>query len=149
MRVRPCTLDDIRTIELCGMQLSEDPRHLIPVEFTEDDFDVAIRGVAKTIEQNGKPIACFGMVMRWPGLAEVWGFYAADALRQPKMLMRETLSWLRYGEEAFGVRRFQTTAREEFTAAQRWLLHLGFIPEARLPAYGLHGETHVLYGRVK
>lgn len=149
MIVRSCTLEDIRKIELAPEHINEDPRVLIPPEVDEQRFNEILAPRSWTVEENGLPVACFGFLERWEGVAEVWAVYSPWILERPKELLRLTREKLDWTQEHLCIRRFQTSVREHFGAGHRWVLHLGFIPEGRMPGYGLHGDTHILYSRIR
>lgn len=149
MNSRICTIDDMRKLKLQELQLSENPMDCVSENLSDEQINALLEPYARTLEHEGVPVACYGIVIRWPGLGEVWGMFSQTALDHPTHLARDVRAWLEIAEEFYELHRIQTSAPVEHAAAHRWLMHLGFVPEARLVGYGVHGGTHILYGRVK
>lgn len=145
MICKPCTVADLKALPLQAAQLAEDPRKLMSF----DQIEEALNEYALTLMGGDGPLACFGVVPRWPGVAAVWGLFSEEILAQPTALVRQVRSALGQAEIKLGLRRIETTAPEAQEKAHRWLMHLGFVPEGRCPCYGLNGETHIMYGRVR
>lgn len=113
-------------------------------------------GLAMTARDGEHIVLCGGVIPRashaYPAVGTVgphvgilWAVLAADAGRHMLWLHRATLRFL----DIEPLRRIEATVEEGFGEGCRWLELMGFESEGPLRAYGLNGETHVLYSRCR
>ena len=93
---------------------------------------------------DGKPVACGGTVLQWPGRSLAWTCMGPESGRHMRWLTREASRVLG------AVRgRVEATVRRDFDLGHRWARMLGFAVETPvLEAYGPQGEDHVGYVRM-
>lgn len=95
-----------------------------------------------TIRIDGEIAAVLGIMIPWPGKASAWACWTPLGSRHPGIIHRLTVRYLRMLIQRHRIRRLEAEVVDEFTAAHRWLEHLGMTPEGppRLLA-GPQGET--------
>ena len=145
---RPATLEDLMAIEAQEAQRFSDPRQLLESKVAPESLRAYLDKYSWTLESEGKPVACIGIVPLWPGVASCWGLFSEAALRYPTTLFRFALDGLAAAESKLNLRRIETTAPRTHLKAHRWLEHLGFQSEGIARAYGFDGSDHVHYARV-
>ena len=104
---------------------------------------------ARTIEREGRPIACYGVTPTLPGSGEAWALLSNEALELRGHLTEDVLYWLDRTQRENKLRRVSAYAYEDHAVAHRWLVSLGFEPEGRMRSFGPGGETCWLYGRIR
>jgi hypothetical protein len=96
-----------------------------------------------TVVQDGKPIACGGTLLQWPGRHQAWMYMAPQTSRHMRFITHAVQSGL---EKIKG--RIEFTVRADFAQGHRWAKMLGFSVETPcLKDYGPEGEDHVGYVR--
>jgi hypothetical protein len=101
----------------------------------------SITGEAYTMLKDGHPVACYGVAVLRPGVAEVWMFVrpgeplwtVAKALKRHADRCRDTYQ------------RVSATCRADHPAAGRFLAWLGLRFEGTLHGYGIDGADHLLF----
>jgi hypothetical protein len=90
-------------------------------------------------------LMCGGIVYQGPGRGALWSLVGDRA--------RPHMNYLHYAAKRFiGMdhwRRLEATCEEGFPQGCRWLKLLGFEFEGLMRAYGLNGETHRRYARIR
>jgi hypothetical protein len=102
-------------------------------------------GPAATLMGDDDVLACWGLVMHWPGLAEAWCLASQDIGRHALAFHRKGVWWLHHTMAAEHLRRVQCAVAQERQAARRWVRRLGLKREAVMPQYGPRGETFELW----
>lgn len=94
---------------------------------------------------DGSAVFCFGAIEHWPGRYEAWAYVTEAA--GPHMLWA-TREARRLLDAVAG--RVEFTVRADFAPGHQWAKLLGFVVETPCKArYGLHGEDHVGYVRLR
>ena len=146
--IRAARLEDLMGIEAQEAQRIADPRQLLGGALDLDTLGSYLGAYAWTLDCEGSPIVCAGIVLQWPGVASCWGLFAESALAHPSALSRFARKGLEAAGERFTLRRIETSAPCTHARAHRWLEHLGFESEGISRGYGIDGSDHVRYARV-
>lgn len=101
-------------------------------------------GPAWTLRVGGEIAACYGVLIPWDGLGDVWALVTPVGREHPLMVHRAILRALSCAGP-LRLRRLQADVREDFEVGHRWVRALGFQRESRMPAYGPHGEAFYRY----
>lgn len=108
----------------------------------------AMKSPSFTIMVGTRPVACMGLLILWPGVAEGWAFVAND-IRRYSMSFLKTAFWIiEQARARNNLHRIQAVVHEDFKTGQKFMKHLGFYPEAKLVAYGPDGANYMLYARI-
>lgn len=137
---RPFHVDLLRAQGVQDAQASE--VSLVPASYASITPPV---GPAVTAFAGDRVLICGGIQRLLPGNGVCWALMSADAGRH--------MHWLHYAVKRFleleRWRRLEATVEERFEAGCRWVRLLGFTDEGAMPGYGLMGETHRRYARVR
>jgi hypothetical protein len=145
--VRTTRPADLLAIETQAAQRFADLRALVPFE-AEQALTAYLQAYSWTLDSDGTPLMCIGVVPRWAGVASCWGIFSEDALGHPVRVARFARDGIEAAETRLELRRIETTAPTFHFAAQRWLRHLGFQNEGIARKYGIDGSDHFYYARV-
>lgn len=102
-------------------------------------------GISMTARDGDRIVLCGGILPTAPGMGVLWAVLSAKAGGHMVWLHRATRRFL----EIEPLRRLEATVEEGFPQGCRWLELLGFKHEGPMPGYGLNGETHIRYGKVR
>jgi hypothetical protein len=105
-------------------------------------------GSAITALVDGSPVAAFGCVSLWPGVAEMWSILSPQARQHPIHLTRVAKSFVDIAAQSLRLQRLQMTVRCDDLRAVRWALALGFSIEGAMPKYLVDGSDAYIMGRV-
>lgn len=107
--------------------------------------DVHARCLSGSVVMTNMPVAAFGVVHLWPGVAEVWCF-GTDHFRDVGLSLTKHIkrAWMP-SLKAMGIHRAQCFSMEGHTEAHSWLEMLGGIRESVQMNYGRNGETFYQY----
>lgn len=106
------------------------------------------QGPCFTALLHGSPVACFGLVLMWPGVAEAWMLTDEAIKGHALALTRAARKFFDCAEQSFQLHRTQITCDTRFEGAVEWAQAVGFRVEARLRRYGPDGTDHVLMTRL-
>lgn len=81
-----------------------------------------------TLVVNGRPIACFGIMVSSPGICEGWGVFSEEV----KEHRVKVFSTVKYVIDSVDFVRLQITCRDDFPVGKRMLTRLGLVEEAIL-----------------
>lgn len=102
-------------------------------------------GPALTGRVGDQILMCGGMIPMGPTVGVLWALLSEAAASHMLTLHRGVRRFL----EINPPRRLEATVEKGFPQGCRWLELLGFKPEGEMPGYGLNGETHLRYGKVR
>ena len=98
--------------------------------------DQAAAGEAITVLHHDIPVAVFGLVPIWKGLAEFW-FIPDEAVRRfPMFMFRAFRAFIDISAISYDLHRQQITVRCDDEKAIRFAYLVGFNNEGRLEKYG-------------
>lgn len=113
----------------------------------------ALERVAKfpswTLFCGERPVACAGVVILWPGVAEAWAFVAKDIMAHKVSFVRSVKKKLKEIEISHKLHRIQAVVHEAHETGHAFMELLGFYPEAKLLAYGPDKTNFILYSRLR
>lgn len=101
-------------------------------------------GVSETMWAGDVPIAAYGIVSMWEGVATVWALLSDEATdTYPVALTRRVREMLDEMIDSMEIVRVQAEARVDHPAARNWLEGFGFEVEGTMACYG--PEDHADY----
>lgn len=103
------------------------------------------QGPAVTARDGDHILICGGIVKQTDTRGECWALLSPDAGRHMLSLTRAVKRFI----EIHPWKRLEATVEEQFGAGCKWVEILGFRFEGVLPRYGLDGETHLRYVRLR
>lgn len=137
------------------------PSHLHHMRITEDQLPFAKAvsmdamlemqarlGLAVTALVHNKPVAMFGCIMLWTGVAEMWSIISDDARRYPKQLTIVAKGFSDIVAQSLSLHRLQLTVRSDEPRALRWAEYLGFEIEGLMHKYSPDGTDTYILARV-
>lgn len=107
----------------------------------------AQNGTAITAYLHGKPMACFGFLPIWTGVAEMWLLIEERGRKYGKSLTRAALVVRDYAVLSNNLHRIQITVRCADMRAARWAKAIGFELEAMLRRYGPDQSDFYIFAR--
>jgi ribosomal protein S18 acetylase RimI-like enzyme len=108
----------------------------------------AENGVAITAYLHGKPVACFGFLVMWTGVAEMWLLIEERGRQFGKSLTRAAMIVRDCAVLSNNLHRLQITVRCSDTRAVKWAKVLGFDQEAVLRRYGPDQTDFYIFARI-
>lgn len=137
--------------------------HLDSFEISQDDIIVASEymdlketiagqariGTAVTAFYGHKPVASFGLVPIWPGLAQAWLVTSDECRAKPIYMTRMAALFFDIAEISERLHRTQITVKTSDKRALNWALHLRFVNEGVMRKYGPDGSDHFMMARYK
>ena len=114
-------------------------------------IDEVLTLFARTLEHEGRPLACFGVWPVWAGVGRAWSMISEEARRSyPKSLYKAVRANLAVVEERNRLGRIEATVRFGHPSAHGWIRHLGFNYEGLMRNYGIGcvADFH-LYARTR
>ena len=117
--------------------------------FSIDALYMQPNSYIESILVDEHPIAVIGMVVLWPGVAEVWSVISEEARETPISFHKCVLSSLVCHETVLKLHRTQMCVRADYEEGLRWAESLGFKSEGVMLKYGPEGNDFFRYARVK
>lgn len=105
-------------------------------------------GHAITALLHGRPVACFGAVDVWDGVAEMWLLIEDRGRSYGKTLTRAAIGYRDFIVIAKNLHRLQITVNCDDSRAVRWGQAIGFEIESTMKAYGPTGSDYYLMRRI-
>jgi predicted RNA-binding protein associated with RNAse of E/G family len=104
-------------------------------------------GAAVTVYADHRPVAIFGFVSIWKGVAEAW-LVADDLARSMPMTFTKTAKLvLDIAEISMALHRMQITIRSTDRRAYKWATAVGFTEECLMKKYGTDQVDYFLMMR--
>jgi RimJ/RimL family protein N-acetyltransferase len=119
------------------------------VEWKEIIEAQATIGTAITAYLHGKPVACFGFMPIWTGVAEMWLLIEERGRKYGKSLTRAALKVSDFAVLSNNLHRLQITVRCGDIRAVKWAQAIGFEKEATLHKYGPDGSDFYIFSRTR
>jgi RimJ/RimL family protein N-acetyltransferase len=107
----------------------------------------AAAGTAITAYLHGRPVACFGFLMFWTGVAEMWLLIEERGRKYGKSLTRAALTVRDFAVLSNNLHRLQITVRCGDIRAVKWAQAIGFDQEAVLRRYGPDQSDFYIFAR--
>ncbi len=83
----------------------------------------------RTLEIDDEVIAVFGLVLRWPGVADIWAIVGDKTRGHGLGFTRKVKALMRQFADELSLWRIGATVREDLVEYQAWLELLGFEKE--------------------
>jgi hypothetical protein len=134
------------------------PVHLSRIKITNEDITIH-EGYKDTLEgqiyigptvtcfHNGEPVAMFGFVPIWKGLAEAWFVVDDEARKYPIAMTKYGKCVQDIAMISMGLHRLQITVRNSDKRAKDWAYAIGFQKECLMSRYGPDGSDYLLMAR--
>lgn len=106
-------------------------------------------GFSITCFYNKEPIACFGCIPLWNGVAEIWSVIGDKARRYPIAMTKSAIAFADICEIYFSLHRLQITVKTSDKRASSWARAIGFISEVTMKQYSADREDYNLMVRIK
>lgn len=123
--------------------ISEGAGDLLKLARLQNDLGPAFTGF-----WNETPVACAGLNIVWPRVAEGWAYTSALVTRHPCFFHRSIARELDRLITAHNLHRVQVHIPRSHSVSQQWIMRLGFKYESELPKYGHDGETYFCFARI-
>lgn len=94
------------------------------------------------------PIVSGGILLYWPGVAELWFHGVQEATQHPVPVFRHSKRLVEQWIKDFNLHRIQLTIDASFLASYRFAEALGFELESRMPKWGPNQEEFLRYVRL-
>jgi len=105
-------------------------------------------GPAVTAFLNMEPVAIFGFVSIWEGVAETWLMPDEKVRTIPVTLTRIGIKVMDIAKISMGLHRIQLTVRTTDKRAEKWAHAIGFKCDGVLRKYGVDGVDYLMMSRV-
>jgi len=92
-------------------------------------------GPSITAFVNNTPVAVFGCVFLWQGVAEAWSLLTQESRRYPIAMTKAAIAFFDICQILFNLHRIQITVKCNDQRAVRWAKHLRFISEGTMIGY--------------
>jgi RimJ/RimL family protein N-acetyltransferase len=109
----------------------------------------SIAGPAVTAFLDLKPVACFGFVPVWDGVAEAWLIADDKARTKPIGMTKVGKTFFDIAEISWQLHRVQISVRTQDSRAHRWAIALGFREEGVMHKYGPDQADHYIMARYR
>jgi hypothetical protein len=106
-------------------------------------------GPAVTAFLNARPVAVFGFVQIWPGVAEAWLIADDKARTKPIGMTKVGKTFFDIAEISYALHRVQISVRTGDTRAYHWAEVLGFSEEGVMRQYGPDRADHYIMARYR
>lgn len=129
--------------------LTNTPRSQFDMESITRILEVqASLGEAITAYLHGRPVACFGYSVLWPGVAEMWLHVDEAARKYGKTMTRAALVFSDFATISGNLHRLQIAVECNDERAVRWGQVLGFEIEGRMRRYGPNQSDFFMMSRI-
>ena len=105
-------------------------------------------GFAITCFYKGEPVACFGCIPLWNGVAEMWSVIGDSARKHPVTMTKVAISFADICEIYFSLHRLQITVKTSDKRAVSWARAIGFISECTMKQYSYDKQDYNLMARI-
>lgn len=110
-------------------------------------LSIAAKHPSCTLMEGDRPVACVGIVILWPGVAEGWAFVSQTVTRHRIAFLRHLILGLRKAELSHKLHRVQAVVNKDYAEGKRLVHYLGFFAEGTLYGYGADDSDYVMYAR--
>lgn len=102
-------------------------------------------GPSITAFVNRRPVAVFGCVFLWKGVAEAWSLFTEESRRYPIAMTKGAISFFDSCQILFNLHRIQITVKCDDSRAVSWAKYLRFTEEGKMKAYSADKEdTYIM-----
>ena len=145
----PVTLVPFQAAHLSVMKIGNDQRRTISkaISFERQMEMQANMGHAITAIVHGRPVACFGVVDIWEGVAEMWLLIEERGRKLPISLTKIAIAYRDYIVIAKNLHRLQITVKCSDKRAFGWAKLIGFTEECVMKRYDSNANDFYLMSR--
>ncbi len=139
-------------LHLGHIELNETNSEIIGDPMTREQFAIANEGGPcwTLYHRTEGVIACYGFLIRWPGVASCWCLPNTKLVRKYKVTFHKAcLKALASVKKAYDLHRIDTTVLDSFTISQNWMKFLGLKEEAHFEKYGPNEEPMTQYAWIR
>ena len=104
-------------------------------------------GFSITCFYKDEPVACFGCIPLWNGVAEMWSVIGNKARNHPIAMTKVAISFADICEIYFSLHRLQITVKTSDKRAVSWARAIGFISECTMKRYSSDKQDYNLMVR--
>lgn len=104
-------------------------------------------GPSITAIVNNIPVAVFGAVFLWKGVAEAWSLFSEESRRYPIAMTKGANAFFDSCQILFSLHRIQITVKCSDKRAVSWAKHLGFVEEGTMIAYSADKDNTFMMRR--
>jgi len=137
----PYHLDELDCMEI------KNQKAIKPHEFKNMINHQAKCGPTITAFIYNKPVAIFGTIIMWHGVAEFWSLLSEQSRRYPIAMTKAGLTFIDIAEILFHLHRVQITVKTSDARAMSWAKALGFVPECNMLQYSADKDDYTLMRR--
>jgi len=105
-------------------------------------------GPSITAFVGNTPVAIFGCVIMWHGVAEAWSIFSEKARRYPIAMTKSAISFFDNCEISFSLHRLQITVNSNDKRALSWAKHLSFESEGLMKEWSADKDDTFIMRRV-
>lgn len=143
------TLVPFQAAHLSVMKISPDQRRTVSraISFEQQMQMQAQMGHAITAILHGKPVACFGVVDIWQGVAEMWLLIEERGRKVPIAMTKIAIAYRDFIVIAKNLHRLQITVKCSDKRAFGWAKLIGFTEEGIMKCYDSNANDFYLMSR--
>jgi hypothetical protein len=120
-------VDNIAAVEFWGLT----SEHLAVLKQTIE-IQRRYGAYSLTVHLHNKPVALFGCILMWHGVAELWALLSKDTFKRPLALSKCALTFADICEISLKLHRLQIHVKSSNERAVKWGEFLGFSIEGKL-----------------
>ena len=139
----PTTVEDIKTIEPTTHQ-----DRVFVAQLGKPEAALFLRTYARTLKDEGKPIAICGVTPVWTGVGDLWVVMSDEAYRQAAVTARHLRQLTEDAREVILAHRLQATVADDNERMMTFLKKLGFEQEGCLRAYYEPGRDYLMFSKI-
>lgn len=145
VRVVPCTPEHLMAVDIPMTETERTLRTRSAVHGRD-----VLEHSARALLSGDHVLACFGVVMFWPGVAHAWAMISEEARKYPISLTRCVSREIEQFEKRWSIRRLEAAVVIDDERAARWLKVLGFnLERGVVRNYGMCGMgDYAMYARI-
>ena len=140
------TSKDILAMEVRRYQ--RDQKDVMLPLLESGELDSILKESAHMVRVDGVPVAAWGAVVHWPGVATAFAFVTDDVWHVRHYVQRQILKDILYLAKKDELARMEAAVNSEDKQAVRWALHFGFQIEGIMRRYGPSGEDYLMMARL-
>lgn len=97
---------------------------------------------------NRRPVAVFGCVFLWKGVAEAWSLFNEESRRYPIAMTKGAIAFFDSCQILFNLHRIQITVKCDDKRAVLWAKYLNFVSEGTMIDYSADKEDTYIMRRM-
>ena len=128
-----------------------DPRHIFLDTALEsiDSLERLKHSFIETVTINGRPVAIFGLLIQWRGVATAWSVTDDRIEDAPKDFHKVVLEMIEEYTRVFHIWRLQFNVVANYRQGVKWAEALGFENEGLMRKFDPKGRDYYRFARVR